>query len=82
MRFDPGATIYHERARACFADTEIQFVGFVASPEGKGGVMTFSLRPEWLAYPSFHVQPSDGGPVATGLRRWAVLIDGGRAGTG
>jgi hypothetical protein len=59
VRFDEGATVYHERARACFADTEIQFAGFVASPEGKGGVMTFSLTPEWLAYPSFHVQPSD-----------------------
>jgi hypothetical protein len=58
VRFDEGATVYHERARACFADTEIQFAGFVASPEGKGGVMTFSLSPEWLAYPSFHVQPS------------------------
>ena len=59
VRFDEGATVYHERARACFADTEIQFAGFVASPEGKGGVMTFSLSPEWLAYPSFHVQPSE-----------------------
>ena len=49
VRFDEGATVYHERARACFADTEIQFAGFVASPEGKGGVMTFSLSPEWLA---------------------------------
>jgi hypothetical protein len=58
QRFDPDTTTYHERARACFADTEIEFVGFVASPEGLGGVVTFSLRPEWLAYPSFHVQPS------------------------
>ena len=82
VRFDEGATVYHERARACFADTEIQFAGFVASPEGKGGVMTFSLSPEWLACLTVPRAAKRRGPVATGLRGWPVLLDRGRAGTG
>jgi hypothetical protein len=49
---------YPERARACFDGEEITFVGFVANPDGLGGLETYSLTPKWLAYSAFFVQPT------------------------
>lgn len=38
----------NERALECFGSATLSFVAFVASPQGLGGTVAFSLAPAWL----------------------------------
>ena len=46
--FRPLYGTYAEAALACFGNKELQFVAFVAAPEGLGGVETYRIEPLWL----------------------------------
>lgn len=48
VAFRPVYGTYGERARACFDDQELRLTGFVARPEGLGGVDEFTIEPTWF----------------------------------
>jgi hypothetical protein len=47
-QFRPIYGVYAEAAAECWGDTSITEKGFVASPEGLGGVSAFTIEPAWL----------------------------------
>ena len=47
-QFPPVYGVYAEAAASCWGGVEIEVVGFVANPEGIGGVTSFSIEPAWM----------------------------------
>ena len=47
-QFRPVYGVYAEAAASCWAGAEITVTGFVAGPEGLGGVAPFSIEPVWM----------------------------------
>ena len=48
QQFRPVYGAYAEVAAACWGDAEIEVAGFVAGPEGLGGVSSFTIEPLWM----------------------------------
>jgi hypothetical protein len=48
VAFRPIYGTYSQAALACYHDSELTFVAFVAAPEGLGGVDEFLVEPLWL----------------------------------
>ena len=46
--FRPLYGTYAVEALACYGDSDLRFVAFVAAPEGLGGVETYRIEPSWL----------------------------------
>jgi hypothetical protein len=66
--FRPVYGTYAEAAAACWGDAEIAVAGFVAGPEGLGGVSSFTIEPLWMTSREHSLSTtdavdSDAGPV-------------------
>jgi hypothetical protein len=49
-KFRPVFGVYAETAASCWGGAEIEVAGFVATPEGLGGVSPFSIEPAWIVW--------------------------------
>jgi hypothetical protein len=58
-QFRPVYGVYPETAAACWAGSEIEVAGFVASPEGLGGVTSFSIEPAWMVSRAHFLSTTD-----------------------
>lgn len=58
-RFRPVYGVYAENAAACWGGAKLSVTGFVASPEGLGGVSSFSIEPAWLVSREYSLAASD-----------------------
>lgn len=58
-QFRPVYGVYSEAAASCWGGAEIEVVGFVASPEGLGGVTPFSLEPAWMVSRAHFLSTTD-----------------------
>ena len=56
--FPPLFGTYGERGLACFGGQTLTVTGFVASPGGLGGTMSYTRAPDWL-YAGWYLQPTD-----------------------
>jgi hypothetical protein len=70
--FQPIYGVYYEAAAGCWPTAEITVVGFVAGPEGLGGVRPFTIAPAWFLSLAHFVAVDDrrdsGGPIGPFFR--------------
>ena len=59
LEFDPTYGVYAEHAVLCFGDIPIELDAFVASPEGLGGVVAFTIEPTWMTSLAWFVAVDD-----------------------
>jgi hypothetical protein len=58
-QFRPVYGVYAEAATSCWPGAEITVAGFVASPEGLGGVTPFSIEPAWMVSRAHFLSTTD-----------------------
>lgn len=58
-QFRPVYGVYAEAAAGCWGGAEITVAGFVASPEGLGGVSAFSIEPAWIVSRAHFLSATD-----------------------
>jgi hypothetical protein len=57
--FRPIVGVYAEAAAACWERQDIELTGFVAGPEGIGGVRTWAIEPRWLIDTRYFLSTTD-----------------------
>jgi len=68
VQFRPIYGVYAEGAAGCWSGKEIALSGYVSSPEGLGGISTFTIEPAWLVSRAHFLSvtdavDADSGPV-------------------
>jgi hypothetical protein len=58
-QFRPVYGVYAEAAAGCWPDAEITVAGFVARPDGLGGVAPFSIDPDWMVSRAHFLSTTD-----------------------
>ena len=58
-QFRPVYGVYAEAAAGCWGGAESTVAGFVASPEGLGGVSPFSIEPAWMVSRAHFLSTTD-----------------------
>ena len=58
-QFRPVYGVYAEAAAGCWGRAEITVAGFVAGPEGLGGVTPFSIEPAWMVSRAHFLSTTD-----------------------
>ena len=62
VRFGPVFGVFGEMAAGCWPGEEITLTGFVASPEGLGGVSSFTMEPGWMVARAHFLAATDAPP--------------------